>query len=81
MIDFWMDLEGDSYRFVVDFDVKHHMANLKKTLKTLGLSMIFVFVVFIVVLLGCFLDRFLVNFWSIWEAKVDQKSTKNCFKI
>ena len=34
MIDFWIDLEGDFDRFFVDFGSNHHMANLKKPLKT-----------------------------------------------
>ena len=82
MIDFWIDLEGDFDRFFVDFGSNHHMANLKKPLKTIGFCRFLgVFVFFIVVLLGCFLDRFLVDFWSIWEAKIDQKSIKICSKI
>ena len=82
MIDFGIDLESDFDWFLFDLGANHHMANLKKLRKPQGVQRFLdVFVFFIVVLLGCLLDRFLVDFWTIWEAKIDQRSIKICLKI
>ena len=36
-----------------------------------------VFYFLVVVLLGWFVDRFLIDFWWIWGSKIDQQSIKN----
>ena len=61
--------------FFIDLLTQHGMAEVAKIVDSSTFFIVFWF--FVDVLLGWFVDRFLIDFWSILGSKIDQKSTRH----
>ena len=68
-------LEGCWHHFYWIFTTTWHGRSSKLYWKKQWFFNVFQFLV--VVLLGWFVDWFLIDFWLIWGSKIDQKSIKN----